>query len=228
MCGGIVSAFSLAPARRFPVAVVTHTAPAASAALARSLAYNAGRIGSYAMAGAIAGGAAGGARMLAGGAALQTAGLWMANLLLLAIGLYLAGALPLLARVEKSGQGLWRRIQPLTRSLLPADTPFKLAALGALWGWLPCGIVYSMLLTAMLAGSAQGGALVMLAFGLGTLPVLATLGAAGGELQRYLQRRAFRMGAGALIGAFGLLGLWRAWHGVAGGWLDVLCLTAAP
>ena len=48
--------------------------------------------------------------------------------------------------------------------------------LGALWGWLPCGLVYSVLLTALASGSAPRGALIMLAFGLGTLPNLLAIG----------------------------------------------------
>lgn len=230
MCGGIVSALSMAPARPFPVPVVTLAAPAGSvltASLVRSLAYNAGRLGSYAVAGAVAGGVVGSARVLAGVAPLQAGGLWLANLLLLAMGLYLAGALPLMAYVEKAGQRLWRRVQPAIRAFLPADTPLKLVALGALWGALPCGLVYSMLLTAMMSGSALAGASIMLAFGLGTLPMLAALGSAGGQLQRFLQQRAWRIGAGVLVAGFGVLGLWRAWQGDSGSWLDLLCLTPA-
>ncbi len=223
MCGGIVSAFSMAPA--FPVAVVTQTAPRANTL--RMAAYNAGRIGSYAAAGALAGGLAGGVRTLAGLNTLQTGAYWFANLMLVLLGLNLAGALPGLARIEQLGQGLWRRLRPLSARFGPLDTPAKMLALGALWGWLPCGMVYSMLLTATLVGSAHGGAAVMLAFGLGTLPMLLALGAAGARLRRALQQKAVRAAAGLLVLAFGLLGLLRAAGGVSHGWLDALCLTVA-
>ena len=227
MCGGIVSAFSMAPPARpaFPVAVVSHAAPLAAQSLLRVAAYNVGRIASYASAGAIAGGLAGGVRTLSGLTVLQAAGYWLANLMLVLLGLYLSGAWPALARVEQLGQGLWRKLRPLMGRLLPLDTPLKLLGLGALWGWLPCGMVYSALLTAMLAGSAAGGAAVMLAFGLGTLPMLLAMGLAGAPLRGALQRRAVRAVAGMLVLAFGVLGLLRAAGGVSAGWLDALCLT---
>ena len=229
MCGGIVSAFSMAPtptARSpFPVAVVTQAAPRFNDSALRMAAYNTGRIGSYAMAGGLAGGLAGGVRTLAGLNALQTGAYWFANLMLVLLGLYLMGAWSGLARIEQLGQGLWRKLRPLTARIAPLDTPVKMLALGALWGWLPCGMVYSVLLTAMLAGSAQAGAAVMLAFGLGTLPMLLALGAAGERLRRALQQKMIRAAGGLLVLAFGLLGMLRAAGGVSHGWLDALCLT---
>lgn len=225
MCGGIVSAFSLAPA--FPVPVVAHAGPRAADAAARTLAYNTGRIGSYAVAGAIAGGLAGGARTLAGLSSLQAGGYWLANAMLVVLGLYLMGAWAGLARLETLGQGLWRRLRPLMAHILPLDSPLKLLALGALWGWLPCGMVYSVLLTAMLAGSAAGGASVMLAFGLGTLPMLLALGMAGARLRQALQRPRVRLAGGLLVLGFGVLGLARASAGMSMGWLDALCLSGA-
>nr|WP_267877329.1 sulfite exporter TauE/SafE family protein [Massilia mucilaginosa] len=229
MCGGIVSAFSAAPAapataRPFPVAVMTERA--ATDGLARVLAYNTGRIASYMAAGALAGGLAGGARTLAGLTTLQAGGYWLANLMLVILGLYLMDAWRGLARLESLGQVLWQRARPLMRFIVPLDSPFKMLALGALWGWLPCGMVYSVLMTAMLTGSGAGGALVMLAFGLGTLPMLLALGMAGDRLRAALQRRAVRIGAGVVVLAFGLLGLVRAAGGGQAGWLDALCITA--
>lgn len=228
MCGGIVSAFSMAPARpAFPVAVVTLAAPRLTDSAVRVAAYNTGRIASYATAGAIAGGLAGGARTLAGMAAWQGAAYFIANLILVMLGLYLMGAWSALARVEQLGQALWRRLHPLTSRILRIDSPFKMLALGALWGWLPCGMVYSVLLTAMLAGSVAGGASVMLVFGLGTLPMLLALGLAGARLRTLLQRPAVRAAGGLLVLAFGLLGMARAGSGASMGWLDVLCVTGA-
>ncbi len=227
MCGGIVGAFSMAPAARpaFPVAVVTLAAPRAVDGALRMAAYNSGRIASYAVAGALAGGLAGGVRTLAGLSTLQAGGLWIANLMLVVLGLYLMGAYAGLAHIERLGQGLWRRLRPLTARIGALDTPAKMLALGALWGWLPCGMVYSVLLTAMLAGSAPAGAAVMLAFGLGTLPMLLAMGAAGERLRRALRRRAVRAVGGLLVLGFGVMGLLRAATGVSSGWLDALCLT---
>lgn len=220
MCGGIVSAFSVAPARPFPVAVASAQAGGA----VRLAAYNAGRIGSYMVAGALAGGMT---RVLAGLSGLQMTGLWLANLMLVALGLHLMDAWRGLNLLERAGQGLWRRMRPLMRFILPLDSPVKLLAMGALWGWLPCGMVYSVLLTASMSGTAAGGAAVMLAFGLGTLPMLLAMGVAGARLREALQQRAMRVAAGLVVLGFGLLGLWRARTGVHAGWLDALCLVPA-
>jgi sulfite exporter TauE/SafE len=224
MCGGIVSAFSVAPSRRFPVAVVTlRSAP--SEALLRVLAYNGGRIASYAAAGALAGGLAAGARALTGLAAIETVGYWLANLLLVVLGLYLMDAWRGLAHLEQLGQRAWRRIEPLTARLLPLDSPGKLVAMGAVWGWLPCGMVYSVLLTAVLSGSALSGATVMLAFGLGTLPMLVTIGMLGAPLRSWIQRRAVRVASGLVVSGYGIIGLVRAANGVSHSWIDALCLA---
>jgi sulfite exporter TauE/SafE len=230
MCGGIVSALSVTTSGRrvIPIALAAgHPASAAMplAATGRAFAYNAGRIASYMTAGAIAGGLAAGARTLAGLAPLQTAGYWLANLMLIALGLYLLGAWHGLSRLEAVGQVLWRQVKPLMKHVLPADTIGKSFALGALWGWLPCGMVYSLLLTAMLTASPLSGAMVMLAFGLGTLPTLLALGMMGATLSRWSKRRGVRAGAGLLVLGFGLLGLARAAGGVSIGWLDVFCVS---
>ena len=231
MCGGIVSAFSVGSrtGKKFPVAVVAHNPPARqSGRMQRTIglvAYNSGRIGSYAVAGALVGGAARGARALAGVSQLQMGGYWLANLMLVALGLYLMGAWRGLARLERVGQLLWQHLQPLTKRLLPLDTPIKMFAVGGLWGWLPCGMVYSVLLTAMLTGSASAGATVMLIFGLGTLPMLLTMGLLGGALRGWIQRPAVRISAGMIVLGFGLLGLLRATHGTPDSWLDAVCLS---
>jgi sulfite exporter TauE/SafE len=204
-------------------------------AAAHVAAYNAGRIASYAGAGALAGGLAGGAASLAGLPALQAGAYVLANLMLVALGLYLMDAWRGLALLERSGQALWRRVSPLLRRLGPPATPGRMFAAGALWGWLPCGMVYSVLVTAMLSGSASGGASVMLAFGLGTLPMLAAIGMAGMRLRTLFQLRQVRLACGLLILGFGLLGLWRAAggmsapgspaHGMWTHWIELLCVA---
>lgn len=234
MCGGIVSALSAAggpaPKPRPVIAIVPAAAIGAGAAaqLSRVLAYNSGRIASYMTAGALAGGLAGGAASLVKIATLQLAGYWLANLMLVALGLYLMDAWRGLAKLEAAGQIVWRRVQPLVKPLLPMDSAAKALALGGLWGWVPCGMVYSVLLTAMLSGSAGSGAAIMLAFGLGTLPTLIGLGMVGARLRQAMQRRFVRIGCGLLVLAFGLLGLARAIGGVSLGPLDALCLTGHP
>jgi sulfite exporter TauE/SafE len=256
MCGGIVGALSVAgpkgataPRNVIPIrpagrlAVLTglagnagQAAPApasgaarAARALPRVLAYNTGRIGSYMLAGAMAGGLAGGAQSLAGLAGLQLGFYWLANLMLIALGLYLMNAWHGLAALEQAGRVLWQRAQPwmapAMKTLMPAERPRQALALGALWGWLPCGMVYSVLLTAMLSGDALDGALVMLAFGLGTLPMLTGLGLLGARLRLAMQQPKVRIACGLLVLAFGALGIVRAAGGITPAWMDILCLT---
>lgn len=237
MCGGIVTAIS-ATARK-PVAVIPANAGIyAERAGTRSMgpgvrrddwvyvfAYNVGRIGSYMMAGALAGGMAGGARSMAALAGVQLSFYWLANAMLIALGLYLMNAWRGLAVLEQGGRVLWRHISPAIKPLMPADTPAKAFTLGALWGWLPCGMVYSVLTTAMLSGSAADGAAVMLAFGLGTLPMLTGLGLLGARVQQAMRRRPVRIAAGLLVLAFGVIGLARAAGGITPEWMNMLCLT---
>jgi sulfite exporter TauE/SafE len=148
--------------------------------------------------------------------------------MLIALGLYLMNAWRGLAVLEQGGRTLWRHLAPAAKPLLPADTPAKAFALGALWGWLPCGMVYSVLATALLSGSAADGAAVMLAFGLGTLPMLTGLGLLGARVQQAMQRHSVRIACGLLVLAFGALGLARAAAGVTPDWMDMLCLTPHP
>lgn len=228
MCGGIVSAFSLAPPRR-QVGIAVRCAPSSSfscsalSALPRVLAYNAGRLASYTAAGAIAGGISGGVRLLAGVAAVEAVALWLIGAMLIALGLYLMDAWRGLAVLERLGGRLWRHLEPLTAALLPLDTPYKLFGVGAVWGWLPCGMVYSALLVALVSGSALTGAAVMLAFGLGTLPLLLAMGVAGAHWRAALQRRAVRVGGGLVVLLFGVTTLGRAALGAAPPWLLALC-----
>lgn len=200
MCGGIVGALSMgAPAR-----------------WSMHLAYNAGRMTSYAVAGAIVGGL--------GAAGLGMEGQWpvrigfylFANLMLIALGLYLIGVTRALAFTERAGQRLWKFIQPLTKRFLPARTVAQAFPLGLLWGWLPCGLVYSALATALAAGSPAKGAGLMLAFGLGTLPNLLLAGMLLARLNEFVRRPVVRMASGLLVLGFGLYGLYGMLHLLSG------------
>ena len=228
MCGGIVGAFSVAgsPAKAFPIAVITQTRSVAFApeGSLRVLAFNLGRIASYMVAGAVAG-LLGSIPALIHITTLQSIGYWLANALLIALGLTLMNLWHGLARVESLGLWMWRRVQPVIRRFLPVETMWQAAALGSLWGWVPCGMVYSVLMTALLTGSAMNGALVMLAFGLGTLPLLFSMGLLGTRLQANLQKPSVRMFAGLVVLSFGLLGMFRLSTGISHGWLDAVCIT---
>ncbi|WP_165676661.1 sulfite exporter TauE/SafE family protein [Metapseudomonas otitidis] len=189
MCGGLMGALTLAipPEQR-------------ARRLRLLLAYNLGRILSYATAGLLIG--------LAGWAVANspaaTAMRVVAGLLLVCMGLYLAGWWSGLTRIEALGRGLWRHIQPVASRLLPVSTVPRALLLGALWGWLPCGLVYSTLLWSASQGSAGDSALLMLAFGLGTWPVLLATGLAAERLTALLRKRGVRITGGVLVMLFGI------------------------
>ncbi len=208
MCGGIAGAISLRPAVGPSGPGQPRSAPLASP-FARNLAFNTGRIASYAVAGALAGGISSAALVMNDTMALRQLLFAMANLMLIALGLYLAGLWRGITALERGGAVLWRRIQPLAAGLLRSPSTRDTLALGALWGWIPCGLVYSMLASALASGSAANGALIMLAFGLGTLPNLLALGWAAERAGNYLRNPVVRIAAGLVVAGFGVVGLWR-------------------
>ncbi len=194
MCGGIVGALSMGGATRFSL----------------HLAYNLGRIISYVLAGGVAGALGGASLALSDQLPVRIILFLLANLMLVALGLYLMGVTRALALTERFGHRLWRRLQPLTKRFLPARSLAQAFPLGLLWGWLPCGLVYSALVTALTSGSMLHGAGVMLAFGLGTLPNLLLAGLLAMRLKDYAAKPVLRMAAGLLVLGYGLWGLWAA------------------
>jgi len=189
MCGGLMGALTLAipPEQR-------------GRRLRLLLAYNLGRILSYASAGLMLGLAGWAVASSPAALALRV----VAALLLIAMGLYLAGWWSGLTRIEALGRGLWRHIQPLASRLLPVSSLPRALLLGALWGWLPCGLVYSTLLWAASQGNAGYSAALMLAFGLGTWPVLLATGLAAERVNALLRRRSVRVAGGVLVMLFGI------------------------
>lgn len=183
MCGGIVSALGLSTHNRW-----------------LGVGYNFGRVGTYMLVGAVAGGAAG---FLTPHALMPLR--IVAALLVIAVGFYITGWWRILVRLEMLGQGIWHRIQPLTKKVLPIDTLPRALLAGALWGWLPCGLVYSMLGLSIATQSAGMGALVMLSFGLGTLPSMLGATLFLNLLQGVLRSRWFPTVAGVSVI---VLGFW--------------------
>ena len=194
MCGSIVG-------------MLTAQLPKHGARWPFHLAYNSGRLASYMAAGALAGAIGQAGLLWRDVVPVQHLLFGLSNLMLIALGLYLAGIWGMVRRIEQLGGMLWQYIQPLTRGLLPAITIARALTLGVLWGWLPCGLVYSVLVTALASGNAQSGALVMLAFGLGTLPNLLALGLFWEGVRRRMQSPRVRMAAGLLVAGFGVYGL---------------------
>lgn len=194
MCGGIVAAMGL---------------DGDKARLATQAGYNLGRIASYTLAGALAG--------LIGSAAFLSDTLWplqtglyvLAQVMLILVGLYLAGLNSSVLALERLGGAVWRTIQPRLGKLFPVDGFAKAALAGALWGWLPCGLVYSVLVSALASGGTGQGALLMLVFGIGTLPNLLAMGWAAARLRAVFRAPGARLAAGLGVAGFGVWGLAR-------------------
>ena len=208
MCGSIVGVF-------------TTQVPREKSRWPFHLAYSGGRIASYALAGALVG-AVGQAGMLwRDEVPVQHLLFALSSVMLVLLGLYLAGVWGAVRQLERLGSGLWRRLQPFTTRLLPVNTVPRALGLGALWGWLPCGLVYSVLVTSLASGSAGQGALIMAAFGLGTLPNLLAIGLFWESMRGWAQWPPLRRTAGLLVIGFGVYGLYRVGytfyvHGWAG------------
>jgi hypothetical protein len=176
------------------------------------LAYNVGRISGYMVAGAIVGGLFSAVTHLpfSNIETVRQVLQIMSALFMIALGLYIAGIWFGIAKVENAGRILWRHIEPLGRRFIPVDSPLKALPLGLVWGWLPCGLVYTVLISTSTAGSALKGALIMLSFGLGTLPSLLLMGAATSVLMRFTRQPTVKRMAGLLVVALGVLLLWQA------------------
>lgn len=189
MCGGIASSLQLASNKR--------------QAVLYSFAYNVGRASSYMLAGALVAGISSQFAKQNSGFALALS--FMSGIFMLLVGVYimrLAASLQWLERLGKTV--LWQHLVKLNKYLMPIDSPFKALGYGALWGWLPCGLVYSALTWAMTSASALNGALVMLCFALGTFPAMITVGITAQKLSQLFNHFWTRMILGSIIIWYGI------------------------
>ena len=196
MCGGIIGVLHNG---------IVDLAGAKKQQIGYSLAFNGGRLASYAVAGMIA--ATLGSSLIAligmqrSHALMQmTAGTFM-----LLLGLSIAGWWSGLNRIESFGYRFWRRLQPLTRLFIPIRSKIRALLLGVLWGWLPCGLVYSALVLVLASGNALQGGLTMLAFGLGTLPMMVLLGLSASKINQWRTNPIIRSVMGSVIILFGIV-----------------------
>lgn len=197
MCGGIMGALTFS----LPVRIRSNNRQS----LPFLLSYNLGRVISYIVAGALFG--------LFGAGMLELFSPWvgqggpqqLAAVVMIVIGLNIAGWLPQLNLIERIGVPMWHRLEPFGRALLPVTTLPRALVYGIVWGWLPCGLVYTMLIAAAGQGSPMTGAMMMLAFGLGTLPSVILTGLLAGRMQMMANRPGFRVFAGGSVAAVGVV-----------------------
>ena len=179
--------------------------------------FNGGRILAYGLIGALGAGllSAGVTQLLPASAPLILR--TVAGVMLILVGLTLLGRHRLLSGLNRIGARVWQRIRPLTQALLPLRNIRGALALGALWGWLPCGLVYAVLPVAWSSGSITAGALAMMAFGLGTLPSMSLMALGASRLRAAFKRPAMRQASGALVIAAGVWTIAAVWWTSAGG-----------
>jgi len=164
--------------------------------------YNLGRIASYTFIGAIVG--------LTGSIAAKNIGMPLAGLrmfsaiFIILLGLYIGQWLMWLNRIETIGKYLWQYISPFSSKVIPVNSPIKALTLGAVWGWLPCGLVYSTLTWSLASGSILSGAGIMLFFGLGTLPALLTLSLGFSSIKNNLVKPTTRKTMALVLISFGI------------------------
>ncbi len=204
MCGSImgVLTFSLPPAiRDKPAGLLTYL-----------FWYSGGRILSYALGGGLAGAFGNGVLLTISPAYGHRLLLLAATFIMLAAGFHLAGWFPELARIEKVGAPIWRALEPLGRRLLPVARPWQAFLYGMIWGWLPCGLVYTALFIALAQGDFLSGMIFMALFGAGTLPALVLTGVFAERFMRLARNPRMRMYAGLLLILLALASLIVNWN----------------
>ncbi len=190
MCGGLGSLLSIGNGTSKPYFSIVY--------------YNIGRVVSYSLFGALIGGLT---TTLSQLSALNHTLVWLRILsavMMIVLGLYVGRWWFGLLKLEKLGAGIWQYISPLGRKLLPLKKSWHALPFGIIWGWLPCGLVYSALTWAAVSGSAINGALIMFAFGAGTLPSMLLVGLGAAQVKQLQQSPTFRTIAAISIICYGI------------------------
>jgi len=196
MCGGIIGVLHSG---------VADVASGKKQQIGYSLVFNGGRLISYALAGMIAATLGSSLIALIGMQRSHAVMQMIAGSFMLLLGLSIAGWWSGLNTIESFGYKFWRRLQPLTNYFIPVRTKTQALLLGTLWGWLPCGLVYSALLLVLASGNALQGGLTMFVFGLGTLPMMALLGLSAGTINQWRANPRIRSVMGSVIILFGII-----------------------
>lgn len=189
MCGGISTMLTTAMGNNAGKLLLT-------------LSYNFGRIATYALIGAIVG--------YSGSIAAKNVGVPLAGLrlfsgvFLVLLGLYLGQWYMGVSKIEKLGKFIWRFLSPLSKKFIPVNSMSNAFLLGGIWGWLPCGLVYSTLTWALASGTAIDGALIMVCFGMGTLPALVSMSLGILKIKNLMANITFRKIAAFFVILYGI------------------------
>lgn len=202
MCGGIISSLSM-----------TSAADTERKNWYFIVIYQIGRITSYSFFGAVAGWFGMQFNHLSPLPFLKI----LSGVLLIVMALYLSQLWMGLRYLESAGKILWNKISPLSKRLLPVTTPTNAFLLGSLWGWLPCGLVYTSLGYALSLGDTLSSASFMLVFGLGTLPATILAGGASLSLKRFLNHKLVRLLSSLMFLLMGIFTLYMVFTASNGG-----------
>lgn len=165
------------------------------------LSYNLGRVASYAIAGALVG-----LLSIPFSQGMAYRFLQLASAAIMAgAGLYIGGWFPRFAYIEKMGSRFWKLIEPFGRKMIPVKTRGQAMLFGMIWGWLPCGLIYTALALAATTGNIMHSSMTMLAFGLGTLPAVVGVGIMTSLLAKLSKAQLFKQIVGVLFIIFALL-----------------------
>jgi len=189
MCAGISGLFA-----------VSANVASLKTQLPKAIGYNLGRVLSYALLGIAV--ALVGKTMVSGIPDIAAPVRFASGVLIILVGLQLAFGWRILSPLESAGAKLWNRIAPAAKGLVPVETTIQAIGLGLIWGWLPCGLVYSVLLLAATTADPVNGGLVMISFGLGTMPAMIATGLSASKIEQFVSGK--RLGAGLLIIVLGL------------------------
>lgn len=195
MCGGIVVALRMA-------------SPSRGSSLPFTLMYNTGRIISYTIAGALTG--AVGTMLTRSVPHASMILSVLSGVMLILLAMYLGNWYKGLNALESMGQGIFKRIQPYSKRFIPFATPLHALPYGFIWGWLPCGLVYSTLTWSLASSSPLDGALIMLFFGLGTLPTLVAASYSVDYLVRGFKHAVTRQLIASVLLMYAILLIYRA------------------
>ena len=210
MCGGIVGALCIGIGNDIEKNVKQTAQQNFKKTFPFLISYNAGRISSYTLAGILMGGIGWlGSHLITIYSIQQTLEI-IAAVFMFALGLYIAGWWKGLANIERlGGKVIWKRLEPLGRRFMPVQTYYQAFILGLIWGWLPCGLVYSVIIWTISTQSPFEGGLLMLSFGLGTLPNLLLMGVFASTLNQFIRQTWVKQVAGLMIMAFACVMFYR-------------------
>ncbi len=208
MCGGIASALALSDNSLSPPKVSrSHLYQQ----LTPLFFYNLGRLFSYALIGGLLGGLVATLADLSHFTYQLGILRFIAALLLLLVALHIGQLWQGIRVIEKGGKRIWAIIAPLAIPLMPLKRNIHALPLGMIWGWLPCGMVYSALSLAAITASSLSGALTMLAFGFGTLPAMLLVGGMAENIKLKLNNLKIRRFFAFILFTYAIFSIYIAW-----------------